>query len=128
MDAILSVLETYDLNTKVILDLVHFEVGQLKKTDLELAETFNAPIYCFNLPVNSLEKSNQNKNLVVKHFNVIYQLFDDLKEELGHLAPLEEQEEIVGEADVKKCFNYDESNSKTIVVAGSRCIDGKLVQ
>jgi len=126
LEAILSVLETYNLNDKVILDLVHFEVGPVKKTDLELAETFNATIYCFNLPVEQVEREVSNKSIVVRHFNVIYQLFDSLKEELADLAPLVEQEETVGQAEVKASFNYDETNSKCIAVAGSRCVEGMI--
>ncbi len=127
LEAILNVLETYNLHDKVILDLVHFEVGPVKKTDLELAETFNATVYCFNLPVEQVEREWSNKSGVeVKHFNVIYQLFDSLKEELAALAPLMEQEETVGQAEVKASFNYDETNSKCITVAGSRCVDGLI--
>jgi len=127
LEAILSVLETYNLNDKVILDLVHFEVGPVKKTDLELAEMFNATIYCFNLPVEQVEREvANNKSIVVMHFNVIYQLFDSLKEELADLAPLVEQEESVGQAEVKASFNYDETNSKCIAVAGSRCVEGMI--
>lgn len=106
--------------------MVHFEVGQLKKTDLEMAETFGATIYCFNLGVDQLEKNIQDKNIKIKHFNVIYQMFDDLKEELNRLAPFEEEEYVIGEAHVQKCFSYDESNTKTISVAGSRCTEGGL--
>ena len=109
------------------MDLVHFEVGPIKKTDLELAETFNAVIYCFNLPIEQLERDQQiSKVNRVKHFNVIYQLFDTLKEELNDLAPLEELEEIFGEAEIKASFDYDESNSKCISVAGSHCVEGKI--
>ena len=120
----MNVFETYDRSDKVILDLVHFEVGQIKKNDLELAETFNAPIYCFNLPVDQLEKNNQNSNVKIKHFNVIYQMFDDIKEELAEMAPLEEEETEVGEAQIQKAFTYDETNTKSITVAGSRCTEG----
>lgn len=126
LDAILNVFETYDRSDKVILDLVHFEVGQIKKNDLELAETFNAPIYCFNLPVDQLEKNNQNSNVKIKHFNVIYQMFDDIKEELAEMAPLEEEETEVGEAQIQKAFTYDETNTKSITVAGSRCTEGMI--
>ena len=106
--------------------MVHFEVGQIKKTDLEMAETFGATIYCFNLCVDQLEKNIQNKKIQIKHFNIIYQLFDDLKEELNRLAPLEEEEHVIGEAQVQECFSYDENNTKTIAVAGSRCTEGRL--
>lgn len=102
-------------------------MGPVKKTDLELAETFNASIYCFNLRAEPIEKTISNKNIQIKHYNVIYKLFDDLKAELANLAPMEEIEEPCGEALIQKEFSYDESNSKTIKVAGSRCVEGNLL-
>ncbi|CAF0875192.1 unnamed protein product [Brachionus calyciflorus] len=124
LEAILKVLETYDAMDKVALDLVHFEVGQVKKSDLEMADTFNALIYCFNIPVNHSVEKEDNKN--IKHFNVIYKLFDDLKEQLNNLAPLVEQEELIGEADIIKVFDYSESNKKSIKIAGGKCVEGHL--
>ena len=130
LDAILNVLETYG-DQRVRLDLIHFEVGRIKPSDIEMAELFGAVIYCFNLPnedsKDDVDKKMHNKRQArIKHFNVIYKMFDDLKEELAALAPLVEQEEKIGEAQVQKIFQYDESNKKTISVAGSRCIDGLI--
>jgi translation initiation factor IF-2 len=122
LEAILNVIETYNHN-KVHLDLVHFEVGQIKKSDLEMAEMFDAIIYCFNLP--KLESSEHTK-IKIRHFNVIYKLFDDLKHELTELLPLVEQEEIIGEADILKVFDYNEKNKQFIKVAGGRCSDGLI--
>lgn len=132
LEAILNVLETYNANDKVILDVVHFEVGQIKPSDIELAEAFDAVVYCFNLPHDPLmnettvsdSKHSKNKKLKIRAFNVIYKLFDDLKLELNELAPLVEQEEIKGEAKILKLFKYDESNKTTITVAGSLCTEG----
>lgn len=124
LEAILNVLETYNCHDKVILDVVHFEVGPVKKSDIEMAEMFNGLIYCFNLNPNvSIEKDAESR---IKHFNVIYKLFDDLKLELNNLAPLVEQEEMVGEADLLKVFDYNETNKKIIKVAGGKCVEGHL--
>lgn len=124
LEAILNVLETYNCNDKVILDVINFEVGPVKKSDVEMAEMFNALIYCFNLSPNAtVEKEVESR---IRHFNVIYKLFDDLKIELNNLAPLIEQEELVGEADILKTFDYNESNKKVIKVAGGRCVEGHL--
>lgn len=124
LEAILNVLETYNCNDKVILDVMHFEVGPVKKSDIEMADMFNALIYCFNLSPNvTVEKEAESK---IRHFNVIYKLFDDLKTELNNMAPLIEQEELVGEADILKIFDYNESNKKIIKVAGGRCVEGHL--
>ncbi len=77
------------------------------KIHKELAETFDAIIYCFNLPSTNIDDlASYSKNIRLKHFNVIYKLFDDLKEELGKLTPLVEKEEFVGEAEVIKTFRF----------------------
>ncbi|RNA03217.1 Translation initiation factor IF- mitochondrial [Brachionus plicatilis] len=124
LEAILNVLETYNCSDKVILDVVHFEVGPVKKSDIEMVEMFNGIIYCFNLSRNeAVEKEAESK---IRHFNVIYKLFDDLKLELNNLAPLIEQEELIGEADILKVFDYNESNKKVIKIAGGRCVEGHL--
>lgn len=131
LEAILNVLETYPSDTNdVKINLIHFEVGPLKKSDLELAETFDAVVYCFNLPANpTLEQKHQSEHphhhhhnhnqglhaaqheshsnahgvkKLVRHFNIIYKLFDDIKIELDLRAPLVEQEEKLGEAEVLK--------------------------
>jgi len=117
LEAILNVLDTYPTENDVKINLIHFEVGPLKKSDLELAETFDGIVYCFNLAPNlALEKTSTEKSTpeeasqqpadkVVRHFNVIYKLFDDIKIELNLRAPLVEQEEKMGEAEVLKVIN-----------------------
>lgn len=127
LEAILNVLETYDRHDQVRLDLTHFDVGPVKKSDIDLAAAFNSVIYCFNLPTNqALEEVSleDNKSYKIKHYNVIYKLFDDMKNELNERAPLVDQEEVVGEATVFQPFTYDEPNGQTIIVAGARCMEG----
>lgn len=126
LEAILNVIETYDSHDKVYLDLISFEVGPVKKSDLELAETFNAIIYCFNLPQQQVDSSTNDKKIRVKHHNVIYKLFDDLLKEINELAPLVEQKENVGQADIARTFDYAKTNSETILVTGGKCTDGYL--
>ncbi len=126
LEAILNVMETYDAHEKVRLDLTHFEVGPVKKSDIDLAELFNATIYVFNLPENAPLESGENTKYKIKHFNVIYKMFDDLKSEINELAPLVDEEELLGEATVLNIFSYGESNNKTITVAGGRCMEGQI--
>ena len=120
LEAILNVLETYpNEEGNVRINIVNFEVGPLKKSDLELAETFGAIVYCFNLAPNpalektvSIERGGESEETttsrqeqaprVIRHFNIIYKLFDDLKVELNLRAPLVEIEDQIGEAEVLK--------------------------
>ena len=123
LEAILNVLETYNAHNQVRLDLAHFDVGPVKKSDLDVAAAFNAHIYVFNLPVNKELETDEYK---IKHFNVIYKLFDDLKAELAELAPTVDLEEDLGKASVLQVFDYDEKDKGTITVAGGRCDEGLL--
>ncbi len=129
MEAILDVLDTYNAHDKVDLDLIHFEVGQVKQSDIEIATTFGATIYCFNLPSSNLETSlmsqSDMKGCKIKHFNVIYKMFDDLLEEINKLAPEIEVKDILGEAKVVQLFDFDQEKKKLKVIGGF-CVDGVL--
>jgi translation initiation factor IF-2 len=48
VEAILDVLETYDGNTACKLDLVHYGVGNVSETDVELADAFNGKYVRFS--------------------------------------------------------------------------------
>lgn len=127
LEAILNVLETYDSHDKVKLDIISFGVGSITKSDLELATTFNAQIYCFNIDTKLNDGSDNNvlNKYRIKHFNIIYRLFEDVKIELEKLAPLVEQEDVNGEAEVSQVFDIDMDKNK-IQIAGGRCINGSL--
>ncbi|BES96884.1 Translation initiation factor if-2 [Nesidiocoris tenuis] len=120
VEAILDVLETYN-NPKCRLDLVHYGVGPITQNDLVLAESFQAIVYAFN--TKSLVKPPEN--IVVKDFNVIYHLVDDIKGELDKRLPPVDTEEVVGEASVLQEFLINEGRHK-VPVAGCRCVKGSL--
>ena len=121
MEAILDVLDTYNEHDKVNLDLIHFEVGQVKQSDIEMASTFGAIIYCFNLPAANIEANG----IQIKNFNVIYKMFDDLLEEINKKAPVFDVKDTLGEAKVIQLFDFTEDKKK-IKVIGGLCVDGVL--
>lgn len=121
LEAILDVLETYTLNDKCKLDLVHYGVGDVSDGDIELAKLFNAIIYAFSVKVpKSVPKSIQ-----VKEVNIIYRLVDDLKRQINQKLPLLPEDEILGEANVLQLFEITE-NRKPVIVLGCRCTKGVL--
>ncbi|XP_026273627.1 translation initiation factor IF-2, mitochondrial isoform X1 [Frankliniella occidentalis] len=125
VEAILDVLETYD-NSDVPLDVVHFGVGELSPSDIEAALLFKAIIYCFNVKISpELKNEARKKGVSVRQMNVIYHLVDDIKKELAVKMPVEEEEQITGEADVIQQFDVTEKRKK-FVVAGLRVTKGEL--
>ncbi|XP_014226566.1 translation initiation factor IF-2, mitochondrial [Trichogramma pretiosum] len=126
VEAILDVLDTYTEEDKCKLALVHYGVGAISESDLDLAKAFNAIIYCFNTKVpKSLNMAIEKENISIRHHNVIYRLIDDLKLEINKKLPIIQTDETIGEAEVLKEFEINEKRKK-IKVAGCRCIKGQL--
>ncbi|XP_066450946.1 translation initiation factor IF-2, mitochondrial-like [Eleutherodactylus coqui] len=126
VEAILDVLDTYDADDTCELDLVHFGVGDISEGDVALAKTFNASIYGFNVNASkSIQDIATKGEVPIKLHKVIYQLFDDLKEELSGRIPELTEETVKGTASVLALFDVTEGK-KTLQVAGCRVQKGFL--
>lgn len=96
VEAILDVLETYD-DTKCKLDIVHYGVGNVTESDVELAEAFNAIIYAFNVDcLPNVKPMAKSKKIKITYNNVIYKMIDDIKEEINVRIPISQKEEVLG--------------------------------
>lgn len=121
VEAILDVIDTYDQSEICRLNVVHYGVGDVSEGDMELAKAFNAVIYAFSIKPPAV----QPKGVVIKEFDIIYRLVDDIKSEINAKLPQVEVEEIVGEANVLQIFKVNEGR-KQVTVIGSRCVKGVL--
>ncbi|XP_020286956.1 translation initiation factor IF-2, mitochondrial [Pseudomyrmex gracilis] len=126
VEAILDVFDTYGSDDKCQLSVVHYGVGPVTETDLEMAEVFDAIIYSFNVNITKdLEKEASKNEISIRPYNVIYKLVDDVKKELNNRLPHIEAEEVIGEANVLQEFEITEKKKK-LKVAGCRCTKGIL--
>lgn len=109
------------------MNIIHFGVGPVTETDLELASAFpNTFIYGFNVKNDSkIISAGKKLSVPIKDYNVIYHLVDDLKKEISARLPELDSETIAGEATVQQEFLINEKNRKR-PVAGCRCIRGAL--
>lgn len=97
VEAILDVLDSYDSNDKCKLDVIHYGVGNVSESDIDLAEAFNAIVYAFNVECPpKVEQIAVSKSVPIKFHNVIYKLVDDLKSEINLKLPQTEVEQILG--------------------------------
>ncbi|KAK9880591.1 hypothetical protein WA026_011831 [Henosepilachna vigintioctopunctata] len=125
LEAVLDTLDTYDCNL-CEMDLVHYGVGAVTESDVELAQAFDAIIYMFNVDCPSKIKTmSEDVGVQVKSFKVIYKLVDDIKEELNSRLPAIKVDEVCGEAVVLQQFEINEGRKK-VPVAGCRCVKGVL--
>lgn len=109
---------------EVALRFVSTGVGAINENDLHLAQTSNATIYGFNvtMPSNIRQAASRDK-IDVRLYNVIYELLDDVKSQLGDLLSPEIVETDMGRLVVRAIFK----TTKTEVICGGEVTKGHLV-
>ncbi|XP_011630963.1 translation initiation factor IF-2, mitochondrial isoform X2 [Pogonomyrmex barbatus] len=126
VEAILDVFNTYGSDDKCHLNVIHYGVGPVTETDLEMADAFDAIIYPFNVGITKeLQQEANKKKILIRPHNVIYKLVDDVKKEINSRLPSLDAEEVIGEANVLQEFVITDKKKK-VKVAGCRCVKGNL--
>lgn len=97
MEAILDVLETYDDQENCKFHIIHYGVGNVSETDVEMAEAFKGVIYAFNVDCpKNIKQLIKQKNVILKEHNIIYKMVEDIKNELNIRIPITQEEQLVG--------------------------------
>nr|YP_010330407.1 translation initiation factor 2 [Rhodella violacea]UNJ18123.1 translation initiation factor 2 [Rhodella violacea] len=123
VEAILKCLKTIPQN-KVQLFILLISPGDITETDVELAITSKAMIIGFNTSVKSNVKNTIiQENIILKQFKVIYDLIEDMQEEMKKLLDPIFIEEKVGTAKVRTTFQVNKG-----VVAGCFVMQGKVTK
>ncbi len=96
-----SKLSTDEIKTRVL----HAAVGGITESDVTLAKASNAPIVGFNVRANAKAREVAERDgVVLKYYDIIYDLIDDMKAAMaGQLGP-EMVENVVGRAEVRDVF------------------------
>lgn len=113
-------------NDEVQSCVISHSAGAPTDSDLDMAKTFNATIFCFNIkpPKQIVQRAEREKINIVEH-NIIYRLIEQVTEELSsHLKPRIETK-ILGEVDIKDIFTITQGKSK-IKVAGCKVATGVI--
>lgn len=108
---------------EVAVRIVSSGVGVISENDVHTAATAGALIYGFHvdLPVN-IKRLAARDQVSVRLFSVIYELIDDVKQELEKLLAPEIVEQELGTLNVKGIFKI----TKTEVICGGEVTKGKL--
>ena len=121
-EAICAVLQSM-ARPEVDLTIVSSGVGEVTPVDIERAEIANATIFQFNLPRNkTAEDMCDNANVKLSGYKVIYELMEEVEEQLKLLVP--KQLVVVGKAVVKQLFTL--TGARKAVVAGSSVTSGSV--
>lgn len=117
VEALLDIFDTYTYDTICHLNIVHYGIGSITQSDIELADTFKgnilkeyhkyrnhfilfiflAIIYGFNVNTTKQIKDEANKRgISLRFYNIVYKLIDNIKEEIYNVLPEVDVEEILG--------------------------------
>lgn len=113
-------------NEEVESVVISHEAGPPTDSDIELAKTFGATIFCFNMKVPKPIAVRADKEKVkVKEHNIIYRLIEDVTDELSsHLKPRVEIKTL-GEVDIKDVFVVTVKKQK-VKIAGCKVATGSI--
>ncbi|MCA9327134.1 translation initiation factor IF-2 [Candidatus Saccharibacteria bacterium] len=114
------------INTdEVAVRIVSSSVGVVNDTDVHMASSSaeKAIIYAFNTSVASnIKRLASRDGVSIRQYTVIYELIDDVREELSKLLAPEVIETEIGQLEVKGVFK----TTKTEVICGGEVLSGKL--
>lgn len=115
----LKALDTEEVAVRV----VGAGVGNITEKDTHLAATSNAIVYGFNIESSAMIRQLAGRDKVsIRLFSVIYELIDDVKEELTKLLPPEIIKTDLGRLLVKGVFRV----TKSEIICGGEVTKGKL--
>lgn len=122
LTSVISSLKTLDTD-EVAVRVVSSGVGVINENDIHTAHAAGAVIYGFNVSLPAQLKRLAGRDKVpVRLFTVIYELIDDVRNEMGTMLAPEIIEEELGELSVKGVFKI----TKTEVICGGEVVKGKL--
>jgi translation initiation factor IF-2 len=103
-EAIVQALEKVG-NDEVRVRVLHYGVGAITDSDVNLAEASNAPILAFNVRPNATARAAaQQKGVEIRYYSVIYDLLDDIKQAASGLLKAEVRENFIGYAKILQVF------------------------
>lgn len=122
LTSVLDSLKALDTD-EVAVRAVGTGIGPINDNDAHMAHTSGAIIYGFNVSVPTNIKQLANRDRVsIRLYKVIYELIDDVKEELSELLVPQIVETDLGRLVVKGIFK----TTKTEVICGGEVTKGKL--
>ena len=111
--------ESKEIMTKII----HVGVGDISEADVMLASASGALILGFGVKEdNNALIAAEKEQVVIKKYDIIYQILEDIEKTMISLLSPETKEVVVGKAEIRQIFTI----GKTTKIAGCYVTEGKI--
>ncbi|MCA9381999.1 translation initiation factor IF-2 [Candidatus Dojkabacteria bacterium] len=122
VNAIISELEKLS-DDETDIKIIRAESGEITKNDIQDAKTSKAIILGFNAVISPfLQTLARRERVIVKNYQIIYELLDEVDAVLELLATPDQEEIITGKAKIKKKFVLSNGD----IIAGCMVEDGSI--
>jgi len=124
LEAIQASLEKQNEERKVI-DFVYTGTGDIGEENIKLASTVGAIVIGFNVKVApTAQKHAETEHVLIRTYNIIYELLDDVEEVVKTLLEVGQLEEIIGKANIIAEFPHGKGEK----IAGCRMVEGLIAK
>lgn len=124
LEAIQLSCEKFNLERKVV-DFILTGTGDIGEENVKLASTVGAIIVGFNVKIaSSAQKLAENEHVLIRNYNIIYELLEDIEEVVNTFLEVGQLEEILGKANIIAEFPYGKNEK----IAGCRMIEGVIAR
>lgn len=102
--------------------VIYSDVGDVKESEVLLADTTRAEIMAFNVKTpGSVKKLAETEKIKMTHHKIIYKLLEEIEKKVLKMLKPTIDEEVLGKAEVLEEFEIDKER-----VAGCRVIEGEM--
>ena len=110
-------------NDEIRARVVHYAVGGISESDINLAAASGAVVLGFNVRANGQARdAAQQQGIEIRYYNIIYDLVDDIKAAMGGKLAPEIRETFLGNAKILEVFNI----TKVGKVSGCMVTEGTV--
>ena len=110
---------------EIVIKIIHVGVGDISEADVMLASASKAIILGFTVKEDTnAEIAAQREHVIIKKFDIIYQILEDLEQTMLNLLQPEIKEVELGTAEVRQVFNIGKNGK----IAGCYVTEGKIVR
>ena len=124
LEAITQVLQTIS-SKEIVLKIIQSGVGPITEKDIQTAQSGGATVYGFNVhPTQSATQIAEKVSIITKTYKIIYELIEDIKEEMSSRLAPEIKRTDLGRLKVLAIFK----NMKKSMIVGGKVMNGKIIK